>query len=183
MKKKTHTAQALQSKKDHIFAREIVEAFAESAFINGQLSIEDLSDKEAIRKKLLQILPKRDEDLFFTIVHHSTLLEKGAQFAKRKEYKLAYVFYATYFEHFINEILDIWAKRNSIAIAVRSYSMERRKNSRYRMIPRSVQMSQNFFKKSLVDLDGKVSATEEASNQVLYLTERDKFVMKKISEY
>lgn len=114
MKKKIDSSKAFQSKKDHAFAREIVKVFAESAFINGQLSIEDFSDKKVIRKKLLQILPKRDEDLFFTIVYQPTLLEKGARFAKRKEYELAYVFYATYFEHFINEILDIWAKRNLV---------------------------------------------------------------------
>ena len=42
------------------------------------------------------------------------LLEQGEQCAREKKFDLAYVFYATYFEHQINAVIDMWCKRKSI---------------------------------------------------------------------
>lgn len=101
-------------------AESIVRSIAESAIINGDLKVEDFSNLKVVKKKLLKILPKRDEDFYITIIHQPTLLEEGIKFARKKKYELAYIFYATYFEHWINEIIDIWAKRNGIGYEVSS---------------------------------------------------------------
>lgn len=113
--KKTKPSKVSKNKEvDIALARSFFNTIAESAFINGDLNIEDFSDKKLLREKILRLIPKEDKNIYFTIDHTPTLLEKGEWFAKNEEYNLAYVFYATYFEHFINEILDMWATRNSI---------------------------------------------------------------------
>ena len=94
--------------------RGIVSAFAESALLNGDLKIEDFSDKKTMLEKLRKTLPKNDDELFFVINHQDTLLEEARAYSKKKKYNQAYLFYATYFEHFINEILSLWAQKNSI---------------------------------------------------------------------
>ncbi len=113
------------TKKDKTMARSIARSIAESALINGDLKIEDFSDLKVVKNKLLKILPQKDENLFFTIIHQPTLLEEGIKFAKKKKYEHAYIFYATYFEHFINEVIDIWAKRNSIRYETSSSLIKR----------------------------------------------------------
>lgn len=111
--------------KEKDFHRRLLRSIAESAFISGDLSIEDLSDIKVVKQKLLKIFPKKDEDLFFAVDHQHSLLREGERFAKRKNPNHAYIFFATYFEHFINEIIDIWATRNAIKHEVRANLIRR----------------------------------------------------------
>lgn len=102
------------TKADLPFVRALVESVAESALINGKINIGDFSDKKLLLKKLIRIIPKEDEKFFSVVVYLPFLLEKAEKSVRNKEYELAYVFYATYFEHFINEIISIWSQRNFV---------------------------------------------------------------------
>lgn len=125
--KKINQPKPLNSVKDQVFARKLIQVIAESFLIQGHIKIEDFSDRKKLLEKIIKLLPKNDEDLFFTIIHQPTFLKEGYRYVKQKNYSLAYVFYAIYFEHFINEILDMWFKRNLIEYKIYS-SLIRRVN-------------------------------------------------------
>ncbi len=122
--KKTNTL-ILKSKKDVIFVQGLVQSIAESLLIQGYIKTEDFSDKKILLEKIRKLIPENEENLFLTITYHVTLLTEGKRYVKTKNYELAYIFYATYFEHFINEILDIWAKKNSIEYRISSSLIRR----------------------------------------------------------
>lgn len=96
----------------HELAKVIVPQLVESAFIDGDLTEKDFDDREKLLKKLRKTIPKNDKDLFFVIIHHPSLLDRAKKAVDKEEWEYAYVFYATYFEHFINEILCIWGTQN-----------------------------------------------------------------------
>lgn len=102
------------SKKEQAFARDLVRSLAESALINGDITLDDFSDKKKLLTKLKKLIPKKDEDLLFSISYQPSLLEEAEFYSQKNRFDMAYVMYATYFEHFINEIIDIWARQNSI---------------------------------------------------------------------
>lgn len=126
MKKEDYFSDVFKSRKEQLsFTRRLVETLAEGALIGGQLDIKDFSDSKGMIKKLRKTLPKRDKDLFFKIIHTPSLLEEGEKFARTEDYDFSYIFYATYFEHFVNEIIDIWATRNSIPYEISSSLIRR----------------------------------------------------------
>lgn len=89
--------------------KSLVASITESAYVSGEISMEDFNDKNHLLKKLRDYIPKNDKDLFFTIIHDKNLIQRAEEEISKEDWQYAYVFYATYFEHFINEILCIWA--------------------------------------------------------------------------
>lgn len=104
----------MTQKKENILAKELFEQLSETFYIQGKIQLEDFSDKEKLRKKIIKLLPKDDNHIIFKISHQSIILKNAKQYAEKEEYEFAYTLYAIYFEHFINEIIDIWSERNSI---------------------------------------------------------------------
>ncbi len=98
-----------QDKEEIKFRKDIVSALVESAFIYGLITEKDFDNRDILLDKVRKGIPKKDSELFFTIVHHPDLLERAEDAVKNNEWNYVYVYYATYFEHFINDILCVWA--------------------------------------------------------------------------
>ncbi len=101
MKKTQNTEMTEKAVKKMIFSRVV-----EAAFIHGVVTEKDFSDKKLLKRKLLKIVSK--ENMQTIVLYGDSLLEEAQRYVVNKDYQYAYTFYATYFEHFINEVLDIW---------------------------------------------------------------------------
>lgn len=93
----------------------MVSGLIESEVINESLVESDTKDKRKLLEKLEKSFTKKDEDFYYRIIHCDTLLKEANRYSKEEEFDLAYIFYATYFEHLINDILIIWAIRNEVS--------------------------------------------------------------------
>jgi hypothetical protein len=75
------------------------ESFIKSLLKSGEITIEEFNDKVKLRKKLLKLNDK-------TVIDHTEDLVKTARvFFKQKDYNKSKLFYATYFEHEINDLI------------------------------------------------------------------------------
>jgi len=104
-----------KNKENDDFKKEVAYQLIESALINGTITEEDFLNKKLLLKKVMNSIPKKDEDLYFKIIHHYNILKRAKQFTKEKDWNLVYMFYATYFEHLINEIINVWCIKNNIS--------------------------------------------------------------------
>ncbi|MFZ2303421.1 MAG: hypothetical protein WAV98_01355 [Minisyncoccia bacterium] len=100
----------------HQLLKEIFPQLVESAIICGVLVVADLSNKKLVDEKIRKWVRQRakSKHSHFVIIHQDTLLSSFEQSVKEDDFNLAYVFLATYFEHFINEIIQIWTIRNDV---------------------------------------------------------------------
>lgn len=102
-------------KEELAFRRELVQQLAESFFMQGLISEKDFEDKKKLLKKMKRLIPIKDGELHFTIIYQDSLLEKGKEAVANEDFNLAYMFYATYFEHFVNEIIQIQFYKKKIS--------------------------------------------------------------------
>jgi hypothetical protein len=75
------------------------ESFIKSLLKSGEITIEDFSDKAKLKKKLLKLNDKT------VIDHKEDLIETARHFFKKKDFSKSKLFYATYFEHEINNLI------------------------------------------------------------------------------
>jgi hypothetical protein len=96
------------------YARDIFSSLVESALITGTIDKTDFNDRKKLKEKILNSIPKNDSELYFVIVHHPDLLEEAELYIRKGKYEYAYIFYAAYFEHYINEIIQIWCFQHKV---------------------------------------------------------------------
>lgn len=79
------------------------ESFIKSLIKNGDITIEEFNDKAKLQKKLLKLNNKTDYKI--TIDHKEDLIETARYFFNKKDFNKSKLFYATYFEHEINDLI------------------------------------------------------------------------------
>lgn len=91
-------------------SKTVFESIVKSLIKDGSLSIEDFDDDEKFKKKLLDINKKTE---WVVVIDHSdNLISTAKQFADKKDFDKAKLFYATFVEHEINRIIiDICYKK------------------------------------------------------------------------
>lgn len=87
------------------FLDDIIETLLHNLLANGELSKDDLEDKDRIFEKFSEII-EQERDFQFIIDHRDSILKSANNFLKNKKYDFAIIFFAMYFEHSINNILS-----------------------------------------------------------------------------
>lgn len=94
---------------------EFLKDMAKQLYGWGLITDDDIKDKRSLFKSLKGLL---DSGFFlkmdFAFDHRSDLLNQAQYFQKKENYDFARVFYATYFEHFINNIIDHYCQIKNI---------------------------------------------------------------------
>lgn len=110
------------------FAHEVVSSVVDSYLRQGLLKEEDFLDQKNLLKKVKELYPKNNNECSIVIVHTDALLNKARSFS-RKDCDYAFIFYATYFEHFINNLIHDKCKNEKFSqdlykVLVKKLSME-----------------------------------------------------------
>lgn len=94
----------------------LLESAVKSFFAAGLMTEEDIKSKESALDAVLKVMNNGSEEKIdeIRIDHRDTLIEYAETFYKTKQYYLTKVFYATYFEHSINSLIDLYCNRNMI---------------------------------------------------------------------
>jgi hypothetical protein len=79
------------------------ESFIKSLLKSGEINIAEFNDEAKLKKKLLKLNDKTDYKI--VIDHKNDLIETARYFFNKKEYNKSKLFYATYFEHEINDLI------------------------------------------------------------------------------
>jgi len=101
------------------FGKALRAYLAESLYIGGFLKKEDFEDPKVINKKIKKYfddLKKRGEEISFVIDHQPSILKEAEKSLLREDFELAYVFFATYFEHLINGVIERKCLKEKISI-------------------------------------------------------------------
>lgn len=93
----------MKSKEEEKLENFFYENFIKSLFKNGQITIEEFNDRAKLNKKLLKLNDKTDYKI--VIDHKEDLIETARGFFNKKDYSKSKLFYATYFEHEINDLI------------------------------------------------------------------------------
>lgn len=90
-------------------ASDIVNSVAQSAIAYGEIDVEGLTDEEAREKIIsyLKSIKESGQELVMRIDHKDTLLEEARSFVANEKYELALVTYATWWEHWLNGVLEV----------------------------------------------------------------------------
>jgi len=90
-------------------ASEVVNSVAQSAIAYGEIDVEGLTDEEAREKVIsyLMYLKESGKEIVMRIDHKDTLLEQARSFVANERHELALVIYATWWEHWLNGVLEV----------------------------------------------------------------------------
>ncbi len=90
----------------------LIESVIKSHFKDGSLTLSDFGDKEKFWNKILELNKKAE---YQVIVNHTdNLINNARHFNEIGEVNNAKIFYATYFEHELNRIINELCQRKSI---------------------------------------------------------------------
>jgi hypothetical protein len=98
--------------------KEIRASITESLYFHGELKETDLGDPAIITRKIknyFRRLKKNGEDISLVIDYQPSLLEEADRYVSQGNFELAYVFFATYFEHLINGVIEVKCAKEKIA--------------------------------------------------------------------
>jgi hypothetical protein len=87
----------------------LLRSVAETFIATGEIDPSGKSEAElelAVVLALADVFTKQKGGMDWVIDHRSSLLQQGREFARRGKAELAIVFYATWFEHWINSLLN-----------------------------------------------------------------------------
>ncbi|WP_147679168.1 hypothetical protein [Algibacter pacificus] len=90
----------------------LIEEIIKSHFKDGSLTFSDFKNKKIFWNKILELNKKAEYQVI--INHTNTLIKNARHFNKIGEYNNAKIFYATYFEHELNRIINELCHRKSI---------------------------------------------------------------------
>ena len=93
--------------------KKLIESVYKSLFKNGDFTLSDLNDKEKFRKKILEINKKADYQI--VVDYSDNLINNAKEFIEKGDFNNAKIFYATYFEHQLNRIINELCYRKSIS--------------------------------------------------------------------
>ena len=89
----------------------IYESFVKSLYKSGEITIEDFDDTAKLKKKLLKLNSKTEYKI--VVSHTEDLLKTAREFRDKDDSNKAKLFYATYFEHELNDlIIELTQKKN-----------------------------------------------------------------------
>ena len=93
-------------------SKRVVKSIVESMYQTGEITDEDLLDWTRLKKKMLGLAEK----VQFSIVvdHRDNIIETARKYKKEKNYEYATLFYAIFFEHTLNSIIERVCARNKI---------------------------------------------------------------------
>ncbi len=98
--------------KEESLSKIIIESVIQSLFKDGTFTLSDLEDKNKFWKKFKDINKKAEYQII--IDHTDSLISSARQFNEADDFNKAKVFYATYFEHQLNGLINKLCQRKSI---------------------------------------------------------------------
>lgn len=100
-----------QAKKEQNLIDFIYESFVKSLYKSGEITTEDFDDTAKLKKKLLKLNSKTEYKI--VVSHTEDLLKTAREFRDKDDSNKAKLFYATYFEHELNDlIIELTQKKN-----------------------------------------------------------------------
>jgi hypothetical protein len=90
----------------------LIESVIKSHFKDGTLTLSDFKDKEKFWNKILEL--NKNAEYQVVIDHTDNLITTARQFNETGAVNNAKIFYATYFEHELNKIINELCQRKSI---------------------------------------------------------------------
>jgi hypothetical protein len=93
-------------------SKEVVRATVQSLYQTGHITDADLLDWEKLKSKMLSLNKKAHWG--FVIDHRENIIETARRYKKEKNYDYASLFYAIFFEHTINSIIERVCTREKI---------------------------------------------------------------------
>ena len=102
----------LTDKQYDSMSKGVVKSIVESMYQLGEITDEDLLDWTKLKKKMLALTKK----VQFGIVldHRDNIIETARKYKKEKKHEYAILFYAIFFEHTLNSIIERVCARNKI---------------------------------------------------------------------
>lgn len=94
--------------------KELVKSIIQSLYATEVLSDEDLKDNKSLANAFKNIF--KDGDISVIIDHRGGILEQAKKYQKLGSYEFSRIFYATYFEHSINSIIENYCSRRKISL-------------------------------------------------------------------
>jgi hypothetical protein len=98
---------------DKKFADDFLIRVSENLYAIGLLTDDDIESKHKLIAAIKRIFEHRDIDNL-VIDYTDSILSKAREFKNKREYNYARVFYATFFEHEINELIHLYCIRKKI---------------------------------------------------------------------
>ena len=94
----------------------MIEIASKSFLAHGALDKEDLLSKDILVEKMKKILDSGEiADIEFVTDYSDYLLDKATDFYNSEDFDLSIVFYATFFEHSLNKIIDYQLREKQIS--------------------------------------------------------------------
>ena len=90
----------------------LVTSIMETLYQNGELSDDDIKDESKIQNKLKELLKNGKLDLI--IEHRDSIIESARHFKKLKDRQKSILFYAIFFEHSLNSIIERVSSKRKI---------------------------------------------------------------------
>jgi hypothetical protein len=101
--------------KDSKLGEDIIRSLTESFYASGIFTEDDIRDKKSHILALKKLISNNDlENLSMTIDHTNELTSQARKYKKIGNINYSKIFYATFFEHQINELIHLYCLRNEI---------------------------------------------------------------------
>ena len=126
---------AKDRKEEHKLWMTIRASIADALLLDGTLVEEDFDDEKVLMQKIrkfVQDTRKAGVEFGVVIDHQPSMLDRARKHQLKEEFELAYVFYATYFEHLINGVIQAKCIKEGIS------------NSTYKELIRRVSLEDKF---------------------------------------
>lgn len=100
-----------------------------SLIADGHINPQGKSDAELKKEFMLGVKEFiKQKKIYWIIDHHESLLTEARNYTKRKKHEKACLFYATWFEHWINNLVStrgqIYLSREEVKILIRDCSLK-----------------------------------------------------------
>lgn len=99
---------------DKRLAKSVTKSLIHSLFVDGTLTKDDLKDKSTLWGKVSKLL-KKNVTFNFVIDHTETLLSTAQEYSKKGKYEYAKMFYALFFEHSTNGLINSECTKRKIS--------------------------------------------------------------------
>jgi hypothetical protein len=101
--------------KESKLGEDIIRSLTESFYASGIFTEDDIRDKKSHILALKKLISNNDlENLSMTVDHTNELTSQARKYKKIGNINYSKIFYATFFEHQINELIQLYCLRNEI---------------------------------------------------------------------
>ena len=98
---------------DPKLSEQLLKGLTKSLYASGVFDDEDIKDRKSLASAVRRVLDNGGID-GMTIDHTSSLLTVARKYKKNNEFNYARIFYATYFEHQINDLIHLYCLKKGI---------------------------------------------------------------------